>query len=162
MANGYLHHQGTKFYPAPYFPIGSIYLTVGDYNPNIYFGGTWVKMSGGYLYGASGGPGNSSYTGTGTQSKEEFTSSSTKLTAAQSGLPAHRHNVQTFPYGGSDATYYCISQTPGYNVNPNTNWRGGYAAENEAKSASEGHTHKIPAHSHTVAYIAVWVWKRTA
>lgn len=162
MANGYLHHQGTKFYPAPYFPIGSVYLSVVDINPSTYFGGTWVKMSGGYLYGVQEGATNSSYTGTGTQTKAAVTSGSTTLTAAQSGLPAHRHYVQTFPYGGSNAEYYCISQSPGYNVNPNTSWRGGYAADNEAKNASQGHTHSIPAHSHTVAYIGVWVWKRTA
>lgn len=93
--------------------------------------------SGGPSNNTSGGPSNN-------------TSGSTTLTAAQSGLPAHRHNVQTFPYGGSDATYYCISQQPGYNVDPNTNWRGGYAAENSAQNASAGHTHTLSSHTHSL------------
>ena len=33
-----------------YFPVGSLYLTVGSENPNITIGGTWSKISGYYLY----------------------------------------------------------------------------------------------------------------
>lgn len=47
------------------------------------------------------------------------------LTVAE--MPAHQHNVQTFPYQGSDGSYYCISPTPGYQVDPGTHWRGGFA-----------------------------------
>ena len=42
-----LKKNGEKYYPAPYMPIGSIYLTVSNDNPSKWFGGTWEKMSGG-------------------------------------------------------------------------------------------------------------------
>lgn len=35
------------------YPIGSIHLIIGDYNPSIYFGGNWQKISGGFLWGCN-------------------------------------------------------------------------------------------------------------
>lgn len=119
-------------------------------------------MYGGYLYATNGDHSFSSYTGVGAQSKAAFTSGSTTLTAAQSGLPSHEHYVGTFPYSGSDAQFYCVSTSPGGNVNRNVTWTGGIARSNTAQNASQGHTHSIPAHTHNIAYIAVRVWKRTA
>ena len=49
-----------------YFPVGSLYLTVGSENPNTTIGGTWTKLSGYYLY-ADTSINNTSYTGKGTQ-----------------------------------------------------------------------------------------------
>lgn len=34
-----------KMYPHPYYPIGSIYLSVNDTNPSNWFGGTWEQIS---------------------------------------------------------------------------------------------------------------------
>ena len=33
------------------YPIGSVYLTINDVNPQTLFGGTWVKCSGGFIVG---------------------------------------------------------------------------------------------------------------
>ena len=35
------------------YPVGSVYLTVNDINPKTLFGGTWVKSSGGFIYGST-------------------------------------------------------------------------------------------------------------
>jgi microcystin-dependent protein len=58
------------------------------------------------------------------------------LTIAE--IPAHQHMVQTFPYQGSDGSYYCISPTPGYQVDPGTHWRGGFA---DYTGGSGAHNH---------------------
>ena len=58
------------------------------------------------------------------------------LTIAE--IPAHQHMVQTFPYKGSDGSYYCISPTPGYQVDPGTHWRGGFA---DYTGGSGAHNH---------------------
>lgn len=46
--------NGNKVYPSPYWPIGSIYLSVTNVNPGTIFGGTWQKIATGrVLMGAS-------------------------------------------------------------------------------------------------------------
>ena len=46
------NHQNEKIYPCPYFPIGSIYMSLSNTNPSTYFGGTWVQIKDRFLLGA--------------------------------------------------------------------------------------------------------------
>lgn len=149
------------------WPVGSIYLTVGDANPSTYFGGTWEKISGGFLYGAVNSVGNTSYTGTSTQGPSTNTSGSTTLTADQSGLRSHTHDMVDDVYGGyvnqmgvrgdgGGGSHWTpsYSQTNSYSTYK-PGWTGGWNAE-------QGHTHTLSSHTHTVPYIAVWIWKRVS
>lgn len=119
------------------YPVGSIYLSTVSTSPQTLFGGSWTQIKGYYLY--AGTTGNSSYTGTGTQSHT--------LTVDQ--MPSHTHDVSngatTFVNGGS----HDVSQTSG---SRNYTYIGGNIAKT---GGGKGH-------SHNVAYYQVYCWKRTA
>lgn len=123
------------------YPVGSIYLTVGNESPANLFGGTWTKMTGGYLYGCVSSIDNSSYTGTGTQS----------INLSESQVPKHRHDFQSArQYGTGTATDNSskIGRTQS-NADGVTTFYTSYYGSGGG-------------HSHPIAYIGVWIWKRTA
>ncbi len=39
--------EGNAIYPCPFFPIGSIYISVINTNPSTYFGGVWKRFANG-------------------------------------------------------------------------------------------------------------------
>lgn len=150
-----------------YYPIGKTYITMGDEDPNKTIGGTWIKVSGGYLYATTTSLGQTSFYGWGTQSGGNGNSGSTTLTASQCGLPRHEHDMYDSTYGGftnqmgirgdgggGSHKVPTYSQTNG--------WSTYRPAPAGGDNASEGHTHTIPAHSHDIATIDIFMWKRTA
>lgn len=141
------------------YPIGSIYLTVGSYNPGMYFGGTWEKISGGYLYGAANTISKTDYTGWHTQAATGNTGS-TILTIDQ--IPEHKHDV--VQWNGRDSGSlgrWCATME----------WKNSVAGEDKnnywtgmtyARGGNKGHTHTLNSHAHHIATIDVFVWKRIA
>ena len=137
------------------YPVGSVYLTINDVNPQTLFGGTWEKISGGYLYGARNSIGQTSFNGWGTQS--------TALTVNQ--MPKHGHwilalnkNPNGYDYS-SDMDYVaprgrkCVID---YVITYNADERGwGNNVGMQTTGGNQGHIHDI-------ATIDVFVWKRTA
>lgn len=154
----------TKFYrpigdKACVFPVGAIYLSVSTTNPSKWFGGTWERLSGGYIYATSDSYNTSSYTGTGTQSKDAFTSGSTAITIAQ--MPSHRHDMPA--YHVNSGAYKAESPELVYKDYSTTAWPA--VAQNWGQhnvGGGQGHTHTIPEHSHNIAYICLICWRRTA
>lgn len=137
-----------KVYAAPYFPIGSIYLTVGNYNPSTYFGGTWEKISGGYLWGCNSSINNNLMNASIGHTK----SFDTALNVEQ--MPNHYHWVIG---DGRNAHVTLGDSTWGWNngVIPNSANTAGTHVRTENVGGSKGHSHDIP-------HIGVWVWKRIA
>lgn len=117
------------------YPVGSIYLSVVSTNPSEYFGGVWERLSGGYIYAVTSDTAtNSSYTGTGAQSH----------TLTINEIPAHSHGInfdQVWAFGGTTS----IATTSG----------GPYGGSGYIQNTggSQGHTHNV-------AYIGVFMWKR--
>jgi len=136
------------------YPVGSIYMSMNNTNPATLFGvGTWEQLSGGFLYGAvnSTGTGNGSGTSTGTNNGN---TGSTTLTVDQ--IPSHNHSISR---GVSEVS-------PGSSQTPNTSWDTGFKFDYNLttgnKGGGKGHTHTLNNHTHTIPYMAVYMWKRTA
>ena len=82
-------------YPCPFYPVGSIYLSINNVNPSTYFGGTWQKITDdAYLKIVSSNAGQLN----GTSSNHKIPISS---------MPPHSHKMPIAGTAGS--TDYLIS-----------------------------------------------------
>lgn len=119
-----------------YYPIGKTYITMGSEDPNKTIGGTWIKISGGYIYAANKTLGQTSFYGWGAQS--------TILTVDQ--IPPHTHSY----YG-----HY------GYNreARSTLGWNLGDTDYNDYRVSTTGGG---KGHTHDIATVDVFMWKRTA
>lgn len=130
-------NSGNAVYPCPYYPVGSIYMSVNNINPSEFFGGTWEQIKDRFLLACG-----STYKN-GTTGGE----ASHQLTVNE--MPSHKHNVATvypFNFGGMRTAV----------ANSTANDRTGTATD--VVDASGGNQ----AHNNMPPYLAVYVWKRTA
>lgn len=97
--------QGNIYYYCPYFPVGSLYLSVTNVNPSQYFGGTWEQIKAdAYLKIVSSNGGNLG-----------GTSSDHKIPIAS--MPSHNHStdiggVQGVNGGGAGWTKFVGTISP--------------------------------------------------
>lgn len=138
------------------FPVGAVYLTMIKENPSKYYGGTWELISGGYIYATSSTLGKTDYTGWGAQS--------TTLSVDQ--IPAHSHGMDSA--GGHSHK----NQWDGYSIGSGSQFRyvviNGGSNQGVDTYPSGDHTHNIwntggsQGHTHNIATIDVFMYKRTA
>lgn len=141
-----------------YYPIGKTYITMGSEDPNKTIGGTWVKISGGYLYATgSNALGKTNFNGWGTQS--------TTLSITQ--IPSHTHRIGfktswgSTVYNSATQDGYAGPRNSGDALNYGSGPNGPYVQPqygilfNEETGGNQGHTHNV-------ATIDIWLWKRTA
>ena len=86
MANKAIRLKGKNdtFYPCPYYPVGSIYISVINENPTKWFGGTWVAFGAGrVLVGVD-------------TSQSEF--NTVLKTGGSKETEKHRHYTDSYPY----------------------------------------------------------------
>ncbi len=121
-----------KVYPCPYFPVGSIYLSISSTNPSTYFGGTWVQIKDRFLIGA------------GNSYSVNATGGNQTITIAQNNLPS-RVMVRTNDSSGSAC-------------NTSTTVSSGYSNHClfDAGLESGKAINILP------PYMAVYMWRRTA
>ena len=131
------------------WPVGSIYLSDNATNPNTKFGGTWAKLSGGFIYGSTITSGNTYSTGNGTGTA----TNSHTLTINE--IPSHQHEFpdRTIVWDANTGYNTDIVQDGSYD-NKIVQFRP-WGTKVGATGGGKGHSHNIP-------YIACSIWRRTA
>lgn len=136
------------------YPVGSVYLSVNQTNPGTLFGGTWSRITDGFLYctsGNGGGQGNL---------QGSAKSAGTTLTASQ--IPKFAFQTPHVAYGeGAAAGITNVTHTFVSGLTPTSvNYEG-------ARGTGQGYAEKYEfggggSHAHNIPYTGVVVWKRTA
>lgn len=135
-----------KVYPHPYYPIGSIYLSVNDTNPSRWFGGTWQLIAKGKtLVGVD--PNDSDF------NAPEKTGGEKTHTLTKDEMPQHNHEGLF-----CDAELRLVhSQVSGtYNLN----WTGG--GKGYGTKISVGSTGGNQPHNNMPPFFTCYIWCRTA
>ena len=130
------NHQNEKIYPCPFFPIGSIYMSLSNTNPSTYFGGTWVQIKDRFLLGAG-----DTYTA-GTTGGE----ASHKLTVSE--MPSHNHEAVSTSGSDRGLALYPFSMIT-------QNYRTADANVIRPTGGNQAHNNMPP-------YYTVYIWRRTA
>lgn len=145
------------------WPIGSIYLTVNDKNPSTYFGGTWEKISGGFLWGCDASIDNNIMNSSVGHTK----SFDTILTVNQ--IPAHNHSMAGAGAHDHGKTGIAFAQWSWQNNISGFRVGDGISGYPWGTFYAQGdHTHTInntggsKGHSHDIPHIGVYVWKRVS
>lgn len=127
-------------YPCPYFPIGSVYISVAEVNPSNFFGGTWEQikdkflLSAGDIYKAGNTGGEATH----------------KMTVDE--MPTHSHGLnKNVPYG-----------IPYNDTNGTACGAGAGVFYHESYNPfTINNTGGNKAHNNMPPYLAVYMWKRT-
>lgn len=174
----------TQIY-AQFYPIGAIYMSTDPTDPNAYFGGSWERIQGRFLYATgstpgttggsttSNGPSTNTSGGPSTNVSEGPSSDSTSSTALSlEQMPWHRHHIgsRTTIATGSNDTWRAISSEDTTNndfwFDNWTNYQGsGWGHTHTLNGHTHGmnwHTHSLSSHTHYVMppYYEVYVWRR--
>lgn len=144
--------SGNIFYPCPYYPVGSIYMSVNNIDPSTFFGGKWEQIKDRFLLACGSTYSNGS---TGGSTTHTHTTGDCTLTVNQ--MPSHSHTTATvypFTLGGMRTAI----------ANSNSSDRTGTAYDVvDSTGGGQAHNHGNTGSSNNMPpYLAVYVWKRTA
>lgn len=167
--------SGNSIYPCPYFPVGSIYMSVTNTNPSTFFGGTWEQIKDKFLLacgssysngatggassvtsgkssGSTGAPSNntSGASSGSTGAPSNNTSGSTALTVNQ--IPSHQHLLKMRNNGKWN---WYDGSTSGDKMEGGYSWDSGnvtynWLIENSPVGGNQGHTHTLSSHTHSL------------
>lgn len=145
------------------YPVGSIYISMNETDPNTLFGGTWERISGRFLLGCGGaGPGanNSTQFGTLTTAQEVWfsdlqpgsTGGEYSHTLSVAEMPEHTHGTYGQYPRINDST---VSGTDYGHTTTTTWWFRSVASSVKPTGSSQSHNNIPP-------FLTVAMWKRTA
>lgn len=134
-----------KMYPNPYYPVGSIYLSVNNINPSKWFGGTWEQIAKGRtLVGV-----DTNDTDFNTVKK---TGGEKTHTLSTDEMPSHNHNVK------SDITHVDGELVTNEILNVGIFWGQGRRRYTSICGLAGGNQ----AHNNLQPYFTCYIWCRTA
>ena len=130
------NRNNEKIYPCPYYPVGSIYLSVSNLNPSSIFGGTWEQIKdrfllcAGSIYSAGSTGGESTH----------------KLTINE--MPSHNHEAVSTSGSDRGLALYPFSMIT-------QNYRTADANVIRPAGGNQAHNNMPP-------YLVVYAWKRVS
>lgn len=159
------------------YPVGAIYLSENQTNPEVLFGGRWERIQDRFLVGAGNAYPNGSIGGASSVISEVPSNNSTGVATGNTGsttltveqIPSHHHRSRgsTFVEGGSGANSvasmnFAAGNYERYHYETTLETGGG---QGHTHTLNE-HVHTLNAHTHNVStmppYLAVSIWKRVA
>lgn len=123
-----------------FYPVGSIYISAASTSPADMFGGTWKKLEGRFLLGAS-----SAYPVGSTGGEATHT-----LTLSE--MPSHSHGIRSNSTGGNADWVVSDHQSNKFQRELNFNWEGSVISKT---GGGQPHNNMPP-------YVSVNMWQRTA
>lgn len=135
------NNDNEKMYPHPYYPIGSIYLSVNNTNPSKWFGGTWEQIAKGRtLVGVD-------------TSQTEF--NTVKKTGGSKYTERHTHDstVLTRANGNANASTWGELQRANVNVGNSESKTNTYSSNGYFGSGNSGNLQP---------YFTCYIWCRIA
>lgn len=147
-------------YPCPYFPVGFIYLSTLNVNPESFFGGKWQQIQDRFLLTAG-----SSY-------KAGSMGGEAAVKLSTSNLPAHNHTGNTNNDGAhfhnSTAIGWAINEKYSYKLAQPPTGSTGFATDIQINNGASNHVHSFStnntggnqAHNNMPPYLVVYAWER--
>ena len=129
------------------YPIGSIYMSINNIEPNILFGGTWERIKDTFLLSA------------GENYKAGTKGGEAEHTLTINEIPSHNHEAYFYGYSGWGTT-----EVDGYVVDWShlKNTSGGTSSSVNTKSSAQlvQNTGSDTPHNNMPPYLVVYMWKR--
>lgn len=132
--------RGTdKYYPNCYYPIGFIFITLGETSPASIYGGTWELLKDKFLIGA----GNKYSLGS--------TGGEETHILLESEMPKHRHSFGT----NNGFTWFAILES--LDGSPHATWD---TSSGNLTSGALSETGGSQPHNNMPPYLAVYLWRK--
>ena len=141
------------------YPVGAIYMSVENINPEVFIGGTWKQLKDTFLL-AHGDNYTSTASSNITQVTAESGSATHTLTVAE--MPTHTHRVRTTNgWSGNAVGLNWNAESVGIGA-VEQNDAGSYFTNTTSGGQALEDTGGGSAHNNMPPYLVVYMWKRTA